>query len=281
MAKLRQRNSEQNTGETEGEDDGGVIVRQDSGDLFKAPARAELSKVVRSLKSPATSTRSASLRSTSLDRDSENNNNDSFPKKPVRTSFKDIDRDIIEVMVTMESSYNVEQRKVAPLLAYIMNKLAGQCWEIPTEDLDMDNDAPDNTQKRKRKEIRDLTFVLPSRNTLRKKLEDASLLNFQFVAQSIQNTHKSGGTVTSGWDDTLKASGHRLHDVKTGRITCTTTEELSEDILSVAVAEVVFSVTTGSSSGSTSGISCPPCTLSIWRSKLYLNVDLKSHFLQA
>ena len=58
----------------------------------------------------------------------------------------------------MESSYNVEQRKVAPLLAYIINMLAGQCWEIPTEDLDIDNDAPDNAQKRKRKEILHLCF---------------------------------------------------------------------------------------------------------------------------
>ena len=31
--------------------------------------------------------------------------------------------------------------------------------------------------------------------------------------------------MTSGWDDTLKASGHRLHDTKTGRITCVNKEE--------------------------------------------------------
>ena len=50
-------------------------------------------------------------------------------------------------------------------------------------------------------------------------LEDAALLNFKYVAQTIQSTHASGGTVTSGCDDTLKASGHRLHDTKTCRIT--------------------------------------------------------------
>ena len=41
------------------------------------------------------------------------------------------------------------------------------------------------------------------------------MLNFQFVAESIEKTNAAGGTVTIGWDDTLKAAGHRLHDVVT------------------------------------------------------------------
>ena len=31
--------------------------------------------------------------------------------------------------------------------------------------------------------------------------------------------------MTSGWDDTLKASGHCIHDTKTGWITCVNKEE--------------------------------------------------------
>ena len=150
-----------------------------------------------------------------------------FPKIPVRTSFKDIDFDILEVMVSMEAIYKVEQRQGAPLLAFIMNKLAGQSWDVCIEDStneesENENDENQETQKRKRKETRDLTFVLPSRCTMRKKLEDASLLNFQYLAETIQKTHSSGGTVTAGWDDTTKASGHRVHDAKSGRITCVT-----------------------------------------------------------
>ena len=123
----------------------------------------------------------------------------------------------------MESVYSVEQRRVAPLLAYIMNKLAGQAWEVPAEAVDdPEVDEKDDLSKRKRRDTRDLTFVLPSRRILRNKLEDASLLNFKYVAETIMNTSTAGGTVTSGWDDTVKASGHRLHDVKSGRVTCVT-----------------------------------------------------------
>ena len=153
------------------------------------------------------------------------NNNNTFPKKPVRTSYKDIDIGIIEVMVSMKSIFNVEQRREAPLLAYIMNNLAGQSWEVSTEETnseESDSENEDEPQKRKRRDTRDLTFVLPSRRTLRQKLEDASLLNFKYVAESIQNTSRAGGTVTSGWDDTIKASGHRLHDARSGRVTCVT-----------------------------------------------------------
>ena len=72
--------------------------------------------------------------------------------------------------------------------------------------------------------MRDLTFVLPSRKCIHNKLEDAAMLNFKYVAETIEKTKEEGGTVTAGWDDTVKAAGHRLHDVKSGRVTCVTTE---------------------------------------------------------
>ena len=76
--------------------------------------------------------------------------------------------------------------------------------------------------------MRDLTFVLPSRKSVHRKLEDAAMMNFKFVAESIEKTKAVGGTVTSGWDDTEKSAGHRLHDVKSGRVTCVTNEVDSE-----------------------------------------------------
>ena len=199
----------------------GGIEKQDSGELFKVPSRIEPSKVVQNMnQSQTTSTRSSSQQPANL------SDTNQFPQKPVRTSFKDVDNTIVEVMVTMESRYSVDQRKVAPLLAYIMNSLAGQSWEAPTEENEEDEheNKSEAIQKRKRKETRDLTFVLPSRKALRKKLEDAALLNFKHVAQTIQSTSIRGGTVTAGWDDTIKSAGHRVHDAKTGRVTCTRSE---------------------------------------------------------
>ena len=217
--KAKENPPQETAAEEEHEDES--LERKDSNEYFKAPLRAEPSKVVKQTK------KSFTRSSSNVDTDDLNNNdNETFPKRKVRTSFKDIDIDIIEVMVSMESIYSVEQRKVAPLLAYIMNKLAGQSWQVPLEEASTEEtDSEDEERgdlKRKRKEIRDLTFVLPTRSTLRKKLEDASLLNFKYVAQTIQDTHNVGGTVTSGWDDTTKAAGHRVHDAKSGRVTCVT-----------------------------------------------------------
>ena len=57
-----------------------------------------------------------------------------------------------------------------PLLAFKMNKLAGQSWELPIEDVDnVEKEVGDDIPKRKRKDANNITFVLPSRGTLRKK----------------------------------------------------------------------------------------------------------------
>ena len=136
---------------------------------------------------------------------------------------------IVEVMVNMECVYKVDQRQVAPCLAYIMNTLAGQRWELEREERNaesegdtenIDDTEENNNVKRKRSKLKDLTFVLPSRKSLHQRLEDASMMNFRYVAETIQKTHEEGGTVTMGTDDTVKASGHRVHDCKTGRVTC-------------------------------------------------------------
>ena len=192
-----------------------VEVEKDS-EIFKAPQRVEKSKVVQNLSGPS----SVTTRSVPP---SQNKTSD---LKPVRTSYKNVDNDIIEVMVNMESQFGVEQRQVAPLLAYIMNKLAGQNWETPTEESESEEcDENQNDPKLgKRKKMKDLTFVLPSRKSVHRKLEDAAMMNFKYVAESIEKTKEAGGTVTSGWDDTVKSAGHRLHDVKSGRITCVTKE---------------------------------------------------------
>ena len=93
-------------------------------DAFKAHPRDEASKVVLNL----SNTDNVSTRS------GPSINTDDSKLKPVRTSFKNVDDDIVEVMVNMECQFGVDKRQVAPLLAYIMNKLAGQKWEPPTEE---------------------------------------------------------------------------------------------------------------------------------------------------
>ena len=194
---------------------------------FKVPKNLKHSTVVPSFRASSKSTRSSSYSSPSKSTAS-----GVFPDIACRSGYKNIDPTIVEVMVVMESKYKVEQRQVAPLLAYVMNNLAGQNWQIPSEETEVleNNDKEDRSCSRNRRPSRDLTYVLPSRKTIRKRLEDASLLNFQYAAKAIQDANTAGGTVTLGVDDTIKASGFRVHDVKTGRITIVENKAKKDDL---------------------------------------------------
>ena len=91
-------------------------------------------------------------------------------KSPIRSSYKNINSDIVEVMVCMESQFGVERRQVAPLLVFIMNKLAGQSWETPTEEtesiecqevLEMDCSTSEDPVSLKRKKCEILRLFFP------------------------------------------------------------------------------------------------------------------------
>ena len=164
----------------------------DPDENVKVQSRLRTSKVVQDLSSSPRETRSSSSSFSKI-----------TAKKPVRTSYTTIDMDIIEVMVNMEGQFGVEQRQVAPLLVHIMNKLGGQTWEPPSEESERlecaeETIPEDGPTVGKRKKMRELTFVLPSRKCLQRKLEDAALLNFQHVAETIERTNAAGGTVTAG-----------------------------------------------------------------------------------
>ena len=143
-------------------------VVDDTGEEFKAPRSAYQSQVVPTKKGDTRSTRSTSA-SASIS-ENERPKSTSFPDKTCRSSFKNIDPDIVEVMLVMESKYKVEQRQVAPLLAYIMNTLGGQNWEAPTEKTEILETESENNDIPRRKK-KDLSHVLPSRKAIRSKLQ--------------------------------------------------------------------------------------------------------------
>ena len=89
-------------------------------------------------------------------------------------------------------------------------------WK-PSEDIEtVDTVMEAEGSKKKRKVQSDLTYKFPSRATLRRWMESASLLNLRYVAKILMD-HDSVTTV--GFDDTTKANGHRLLDSKALNIT--------------------------------------------------------------
>ena len=77
----------------------------------------------------------------------------------------------------------------------------------------LDNDG---NQKKKRNVQEDLTYNLPSSETLKRYIESASLLNLYYVAKT---PCSHDGVIAFGFDDTTKAAGKLVHDCKVTNIT--------------------------------------------------------------
>ena len=89
-------------------------------------------------------------------------------------------------------------------------------WK-PTKDVDTAEKAHESEgSKKKRKVQKDLSNRFPSRPTLRRWMESASLLNLRHVAKILLD---HDAVTTIGFDDTTKAAGHKLFDSKALNIT--------------------------------------------------------------
>lgn len=150
----------------------------------------------------------------------------------VRTGRRSFNESIIRCLVQCLSETTASPNEVCKLFENVGNMVFGQCWRVTSdvEERDEDNSDDDdedlteseNLQQHPKKKTRvDMTFVLPSRRTIMRYLEDASYLNLEYVAQQLLN--KDEKVITTGLDDTTKAAGHRFFDVKTDHITITDT----------------------------------------------------------
>ena len=130
--------------------------------------------------------------------------------------------DIIEALAVMEAVYKFDARKAPDLLMYIANKIFKQNWTVGEEKMqkakDKSEELNDKSQKQRRN-LSSLDFQLPDRATIAKIVEDFALLSYTDMTESMFRAKRKGKTVTYGADDTIKAAGHRRHDVKTIHVT--------------------------------------------------------------
>lgn len=165
--------------------------------------------------------------SRSPDRDSEHSK---FPKVKIRDGRKTFNEPLMRCLVQCLSEYDITPRALMGTCVAIANNVFGQNWSVSEDDADgiqyesSDSDEgmenqPDMQQGRKRKRATaDRTFIMPTRKTVDNYVKDAAFLNLEYVAECLRN--KSEDTVvTIGVDDTVKAAGNRLFDVKTDYIT--------------------------------------------------------------
>lgn len=144
------------------------------------------------------------------------------PPLELRTGRKTFNESVMRTMVQALADTNISPSDLLKLFQSIGNGVFGQKWALSAdteeddeaEETEAEADLAESTKKRRK---RDLTFVLPSRRTLRQYLEDASYINLEMLAEKLKN--KQEKVVTLGVDDTSKAAGHRKIDVKTTHLT--------------------------------------------------------------
>ena len=154
-----------------------------------------------------------------------------IPCIPVRTGYRTVDPRVCQLLVDLESKFEIEARRSRQVLAHIANsELFQQKWEIKdwedditekhSDNTDMENNLDQPETKKRRRYTGDNTYVLPSRRTVAQYVKDSALLNFKHVADTIiAGKTEANAVVTFGSDDTKKAAGHKTMDVKTGHIT--------------------------------------------------------------
>ena len=163
-----------------------------------------------------------------------------FPDILVRTGYKTFNMDIIEGLIVAEAVYKVEARKARQLLAYFANKIFKQNWTVAPEKKIVEDEAEDEAEdeeetvpkKKRRSSLTNLDYQLPHRETVENYISDFSLLSFKDMAESIVNAKAENKSVTYGVDDTVKAAGHKRHDVKTTHITIRDEEKNRETFTS-------------------------------------------------
>ena len=138
----------------------------------------------------------------------------------------------IDDIVHIQSTYKVSDNDVMGICVVLANMIFVQNWIKENEsDVESDDDTgfeeedngipEDETQTptiKRRKLHNNLTYIFPSRSTRRRWLRQGALLNLRYVADQIKGKDPNE-VITLGFDDTTKAAGVRLYDVKTTNIT--------------------------------------------------------------
>ena len=142
---------------------------------------------------------------------------ENWPKIKARDGYRKMNVKVMEVLMVMVSSYGVSENKAAGCLQMILNNLCGQNLQLPDPKVtEMDDSAP---SARKWK-VGDLTFTLPTPQTIHTWIEDGAMLSMWHVADEMRVASENpNAAITLGTDDTVKAQGFRKADVKTGHVT--------------------------------------------------------------
>ena len=166
-----------------------------------------------------------------------------FPKVPLRSSKTEINPKVMRAIIHCQASYKISDRDLEGVIVDIANMVFDQSWvkcdqgtfheELNSDTSDSEDDAepykrkleacketgmPFESPKKRRRVKNNLNCSFPSRATRRMWLRQGAILNLRHLGRSI--AMKSQETViTWGFDDTTKAGGNKVFDIKASNIT--------------------------------------------------------------
>ena len=152
-----------------------------------------------------------------------------FPDIPVRRSMKDIDEKFIRITTQICADYTLPIKTAILIVRDVSNGLFDQRYEVEmsmkkddeagtdSNENDIVSDEEQEHQIRRRSKS-DYTHTLPSERSVKRYLEDANLLNLKYLSDQVLSKEEET-VVTLGLDDTTKAAGNKVHDVKTTQFT--------------------------------------------------------------
>ena len=152
-----------------------------------------------------------------------------YPKVQVRYSFKDFNENVIRVTIQIAADYTLPIQTAIMVIRDVAYGIFGQNYDVEldykekntqsdNENDEIDNESVENATGKKSKRRMDYTYVMPLSRTVRRYLEDANLLQLKYLADRILS-NPDEDVVTLGLDNTTKAAGNKVHDVKTTHFT--------------------------------------------------------------
>ena len=169
-----------------------------------------------------------------------------FPKIPLRFGRRSLNPKVMRAMVHCQATYKVSDNDIEGLFVDVANMVFDQDWkkgdtkDFNENEFDEDEEVYElqeesvsqkrhtivdeegnnvETPPRKRRRVQaDLTNHFPTRATRRRYLKHGALLNLRHVGQKILKKSQDQ-VITWGFDDTTKAAGCHLFDVKSSNIT--------------------------------------------------------------
>ena len=145
-----------------------------------------------------------------------------FPQVRIRKGNRTLNECLMRCVTQCLAETRMSPVEVSKVIVNVANMVFGQNWVTNNEKENTnDNDENENKELDESNEPRDSTSmkpeVFPIQRTIMKSLQDASYITLEYVARQILS--KEDKVVTVGLDDTIKAAGHRMYDVKADHIT--------------------------------------------------------------